>query len=219
MSRLHDKKELLISIGERFADLILLNILFIVTCIPIVTVGAAITALNSVTLKMVIDKEDGHIIRAFLRSFLQNLLQASLAWLIFGVLYAVLILDLYIFHRLPVATPVIVWIFIIVLMILVSMNMNCTLALQARFHNSLRQTLKNSMIISLMNLGKLIKITLISFAPIFFLITVSASLPAILLLGFSGPAYLNSFTWRKVFAKYTPHENTPPCTGYVEEGD
>ena len=75
MSRLHDKKELLISIGERFVDLILLNILFIVTCIPIVTVGAAITALNSVTLKMVIDKEDGHIIRAFLRSFLQNFLQ------------------------------------------------------------------------------------------------------------------------------------------------
>ena len=41
----------------RAADLFVLNILFLLTCIPVITIGAAQSALYAVTLKMVRGEE------------------------------------------------------------------------------------------------------------------------------------------------------------------
>ena len=65
----------------RVADLILLNILCILCCIPIVTAGASITALYYVTLKMARD-EESYIIRSFFCSFKQNFKQSTLIWIL-----------------------------------------------------------------------------------------------------------------------------------------
>ena len=37
---------------SKVADLMILNLIFLISCIPIVTIGASITALSYVTLKM-----------------------------------------------------------------------------------------------------------------------------------------------------------------------
>ena len=60
----------------RVADLLLLNFLCILCCIPVVTAGASITALYYVTLKMARD-EESYIARSFFRSFKQNFKQAT----------------------------------------------------------------------------------------------------------------------------------------------
>lgn len=46
------------------ADLIILNILFVVCSLPIVTIGASVTAMYYVTLKM-IKNEESYISRSF----------------------------------------------------------------------------------------------------------------------------------------------------------
>lgn len=51
---------------SRLGDLVILNILFLVCSIPIVTIGASITAMYSVTKKMAEERE-GYIVRSFLR--------------------------------------------------------------------------------------------------------------------------------------------------------
>ena len=61
----------------RVADLLLLNFLCILCCIPVVTAGASITALYYVTLKMARD-EESYIARSFFRSFKQNFKQATI---------------------------------------------------------------------------------------------------------------------------------------------
>ena len=48
----------------RIADLIILNLLCIVCCIPIVTIGPAITAMFYVTMKMV-RNEEAYIVKGF----------------------------------------------------------------------------------------------------------------------------------------------------------
>jgi len=40
----------------KLADLMILNLLFLITCIPVITIGAAWTSLYYVTLKMVKDE-------------------------------------------------------------------------------------------------------------------------------------------------------------------
>lgn len=67
---------------NKVADLIWLNILTMVCCIPIITVGAALTAQHYVVLKMVRNRE-GYITRSFFKSFKANFKQATCIWLIF----------------------------------------------------------------------------------------------------------------------------------------
>ena len=65
------------------ADFFLLSCLWYLCCLPVVTAGAATTALYYVTLKMARGQE-GQLIPAFFHSFKQNLKQATALWV--GVL-------------------------------------------------------------------------------------------------------------------------------------
>ncbi len=62
------------------ADFFLLSLIWLICSLPIVTMGAASTALYYVTLKMAENKE-GRLLPAFFTSFRQNLKQGSLIWL------------------------------------------------------------------------------------------------------------------------------------------
>ena len=65
---------------SRLFDLIVLNALFIICCLPVVTIGASITAMYSVTLKM-IRNEECYIVRGFFSSFKKNFKTATLLWI------------------------------------------------------------------------------------------------------------------------------------------
>lgn len=77
----------------KVADLIILNILFLVTCLPVFTIGAALTGLYAVTLKMVRDQE-GSITKSYFHAFRQNFRQATLLWLAVLALAVILLLDI-----------------------------------------------------------------------------------------------------------------------------
>ena len=77
----------------RVADLIMLNVVFLICCLPIVTIGASLTALHYVTLKMA-RNEESYIIRSFFKSFKQNFKQATVINLIMLAVAAILYMDL-----------------------------------------------------------------------------------------------------------------------------
>ena len=65
----------------RTADLIILNICFLIGCVPLVTIGTSLTALYSVTLKMV-RNEEGGILAGFWRAWRSNFRQSTAAWIL-----------------------------------------------------------------------------------------------------------------------------------------
>ena len=69
MNRLFSLDGKLFHILSRIADLILLNVLWLLSSLPIITIGASTTALYYVMLKIV-KNEDSYIIRSFFHSFL-----------------------------------------------------------------------------------------------------------------------------------------------------
>ena len=79
----------------KIADSVFLNLLWFVFSLPIVTAGAATTALFDVTLHMVNDEEGG-IFRDFRKSFRSNLRSATKTWLILLAAGAVLSVDGYV---------------------------------------------------------------------------------------------------------------------------
>lgn len=66
---------------DRFGDLFFLNIYFTISCIPVITIGAAFTALYTVTNKMV-RNEDGPIRQEYWTAFRANLKQGIIIWVI-----------------------------------------------------------------------------------------------------------------------------------------
>lgn len=89
MGRFFDLESPLMRVLNRVADLMILNLLMVVCCIPIITTGAAVTAMHYVLLKMV-RGEEGYLIRGFFKSFKANFKQATLIWLIMLVVIAVI---------------------------------------------------------------------------------------------------------------------------------
>ena len=59
------------------ADHVLLNFLFLITCIPLVTIGAASSALYTITLRDA-REEHGYLIGPYFNAFRENLKKALL---------------------------------------------------------------------------------------------------------------------------------------------
>ena len=78
----------------KLGDLVLLNLLWLICCIPVFTAGAATTAVYYVTLKLVRD-DDGSTIKSFFHSFTQNFKQATAIWLMILVAGGLLGFDLW----------------------------------------------------------------------------------------------------------------------------
>ena len=79
----------------KMADLIIVNLLAFFCCLPIITVGASMTALHYVVLKIVRD-EECYIVKSFFKSFKENFRQATVIWLIEVLLIIIFAADFWI---------------------------------------------------------------------------------------------------------------------------
>lgn len=78
----HEPK--IIDMLSRIFELLLLNLLFVLTSLPLVTIGASLTALFAVNLKLV-RNEESYIIKEYFHAFRQNLIPAAISFLLFAV--------------------------------------------------------------------------------------------------------------------------------------
>lgn len=76
----------------RLLDFLVLTGLWVVTSLPIITMGAATAAVYDITLKMTQDQE-GYLVRTYFKTFAKLFVQATKAWLILLAAGAVLLGD------------------------------------------------------------------------------------------------------------------------------
>lgn len=194
---------------SKLCDLIILNILCIICCIPIITAGASITALFSVTLKMV-KGEESYIVRGFFKGFKDNFKQATIIWLIMAVFGIFMYMDYRAAYVLPTNVRNVFQVMIGAIMILYAMLFTYIFPYLARFENSIKNIFKNSLLIAVLNLPWTLLMTVLPIALVFITFLTSYTLVygsmIWILFGFSLVAYMNSGIFRKVFAKYEPAE-------------
>lgn len=142
---------------SRFFDLVKLNFLWLLFCLPVITIGASTTAAYGVALKMA-DDEESYIARSFVREFKRNFKQGTVLGLIFIVATYAIYLD-YEINRISEdgSIPLIV-IGILSAFIYVS-AMLYSFPLLARYENSVIGTIQNSMEISRRYFGRTLLIT------------------------------------------------------------
>ena len=79
--------------GTVLADVMILGLLWLLFSIPLVTVGAATSAVFYVTTKKV-SKREGYLLRDFWSSFKQNFLKGIIVWLILVAIFGILIFNI-----------------------------------------------------------------------------------------------------------------------------
>lgn len=143
----------------------LINIMFLVCCIPVITIGAAWTALFAAGRVLI---EDGPCIRAYWKSFITSLKRATLAWLI-----------LLPFLLLSVMAAVLVWrirmagmplgqmslVVSVVAIVLVLSIVTMTFLFYSRFECTLKQLLKNGVYMTVGYLVRAVIIALVCWLP------------------------------------------------------
>lgn len=208
MSKLFRMDSPLMRFLTKIADLMVLNILFCVTSIPLITIGASWTALYSVTLKMVRD-EEGSVSRSYFRSFRQNFRQATLLWLGVLVVLALLVLDIRVLNGMAGGTaPGLLRVGVEILALLGIMVLQYLFPSLARFEASLADTLKNACIMALAHLPKTALMTAAAVGAVWITLinntTIAVGLMVWPLIGFALMAFGNSGILRKIFDNYVP---------------
>lgn len=153
MSRLFNLDSPIMVFLSKMADLLILNLLTLICCIPIITIGASMTAMSYVTLKMVRD-EECYIAKDFFKSFKQNFKQATIIWIIMLLIILVIAGDYYIIAYSGIEFYSWMKILLYVVTFMIVLALMHVFPVLARFDNTIRNTFKNSMLMGIMTLPK-----------------------------------------------------------------
>lgn len=206
-----------ISALSKIADLIIVNLLFIVCSIPIVTIGASWTALYYVTVKMV-KNEESYVMKDFFRSFKQNFRQATVIWLINLIALAVLASDALIVIRGLITMPQALTVVMIIIAVFIVAVMIYVYPVLSHFDNTVKNTIKNAFLLTISNFPYTLLFLVILAIPVAIAFTDMGIriLPVYILIGISGPAYICSLCWKRIFTKLDP---VPEITGESDHGN
>lgn len=191
-------------------DMVILHLLWLICCIPIVTIGPATAAAHYVTLKLVRD-EGRSVTYMFFKSFKKNFKQGMVLGLIFTAAGLVLGLDFYLCLNLMEGSSsfkLAMLAALAFLAIIYLIEMMYLWAVLACFENTLKQTVLNAFFIAMSHFGD----TSVMLAQDLLLavgaVLCFAFLPqvAILFVIFGFPLFfmVNSFRLVRIFEKYQP---------------
>ena len=189
----------------RIGDIIILNLIFVVTALPVVTVGMALSALYTVAMKLA-RGEDPSVLREYIRAFWRNRKPATICWLIMAAAGALIFLDfrlagafggtLYTVVRLLLAMIFGVWMLTFLYLF----------PYIARFENTVFHSVKNALFLSAAHLPSTVMMLVISIG--LAVITLFTSRTFVIgtiwwfFAGFAAAAYTQSFLFSRIFSKY-----------------
>ena len=189
----------------RIADLVILNVMWIIGCLPVFTIGTSTAALYASLKALRIDTTVSA--KYFWREYRRNFKQGTILWGILVGCAGLLAVDLYILIALDLKMR---FALIVVLLVMAAVYVAAAgyiFPIQGCFDNSVVNILKNSVILAVLHFPKTILITATNMAP-FWLFAVAPdavwmTLPFWFAIGGASVAYLNSILLQSVFARYT----------------
>ena len=189
---------------SRIADLMILNLLFIFTSIPIFTIGAGFTALYTVCFRLGTDDE-GNTAKDYFRAFKENFKQSTLLWILMLIVMATAFFNAALFYTMGGLFHLI-WILAAALLVLAVFICSYAFPLMSQFESTGKQVFKNSLVLSIAYLPRSILMAALNALPVALVLT---QVYVFLHVGFiwftlyfASIAYLNSRLLKKVFAPF-----------------
>lgn len=203
----------------RIWDIVLINILFIVCSIPIVTIGPAFTAMHHVTLRIVKGNNPGTF-RTFFRAFKQNFKQSFVVWIISLICIIILLANIEFLKAMNTSfASFLYYATYIILIFIIVMNLYIHPVIAA-FEGTIKTQISNSVIFTFAKPAYAFIMFILWAFPLA-LTYIDAGLQSLyafcwVFFGFGTLAYINSTFLYKLFKPYLPEDNDDYITPDLE---
>jgi uncharacterized membrane protein YesL len=184
----------------------ILNVLFVISIIPIITIGSARTALYS-TVFAYCDNEDIDLGREYLRRFRREFATSIAASAIFVALGAAIATSIVLWNATRTNATYVAFPVLIIAAAVLLMTFEYYFPLLARYETSFRNTWKNAMMIPWGAFAKTLMLLSIDVAAAALFIFTNPLRIAFILIGFSWLAYAKSLIFLRAFRQVsTPRD-------------
>lgn len=192
--------------AELILNLTILNVNFLLSILPLVTIGPALTALYATIFQLHTVKKIA-VTKQYWQAYFKNFKQSIIPGLFFFLLEGIIGYDVYMFYQQTSSfSQLFKWIGTS-LFVFLSFVFLYLFPLFSRFSNTTKETIKNATLMSIVHLPQTFLVLLSVLWVPFFLFLNSISFLLIctflLLLGCSSIAYIQGFIFLKVFQKYS----------------
>lgn len=152
------------TVVSRFADLLLLNLVFLLTCLPVFTIGAAVTALYTMCFRLMREEYNG-LLRSYFSAFKSNFRQATCIWLLLLLIVCPALFYFYVLFSMDSLLRYFGFLFILI-SLLAAMTASYVFPWISQFENTTGQALKNALILSISHLPRTLAIVAINLVPV-----------------------------------------------------
>ena len=201
MNNLFNPDNRFFTLVGKIVDVIILGVVFLIFCIPVITIGPACTALYYVTVK-VIRRERGYLFREFLKSFKLNFKRAAIVGVFLTVATVIIVVDLlttWATFNTGVGNNILFGVYIAVAVLLFGFFIYVFPVL-SRFELTIKQLIKTVFIISIRHFPSTLAMIIITVAAYVFLYY----MPFFAILMPGALTFVNSFIMERVLKKYMP---------------
>lgn len=190
----------------KITDVVILNLLFIISCLPIITIGTSITASYSVAMRMVKDQET-YITREFIKRFKENFKTSTIVLSIMLIIGGVLGFDFYMSKLvLNESISKVLQLVFTVISIIYIFTLTYVFPIISKFENTIKNTMINSTLMSIQNLPYTVIMVILNLSPILLMSLFSSYWGQIIffyiVIGFGVITYINSIFFEKIFNKF-----------------
>ena len=197
---------------SRVGDMIIANVLFLICCIPIFTIGAALAGLNKVSQAIVLDDDRG-IVKLFFSGFKSNFKQATSVWAAILIIFVSLVCNWLLITTFVTGTfATVLYALLGILIFLVFGILSYLIPLIVRYQNNIREHLYNAIILTITKLPKTIIMVFLNIVlfilPFISLNAFSQTLIFWLMIGFSFLSYIISTLLKPVFKELEGENST-----------
>lgn len=212
MFRLDSK---LMSALSTFTDYIILVIFCVVFSIPIFTIGASVSAMYYVSMKMARGK-DVYIFRDFIKGFKDNFKKSTIAWVILLVLDVIVAYTwIWLYYEPSLALGKTFTIIFLILSVYLVLLQLMIFPFMARFDNTVYNTFKLTMGFTLIKIIPMALVLFLNLLPILLSYKYIVYSIGIMPVGEALALYLNGYIFANMFKKIEPEQVEEP----VEEED
>ena len=199
MGRIFDINSKFMQIAMKGADLIILNVLTLLCCIPILTIGPAFAAMHYTLLKLYRDEEGG-IFKTFFHGFAANFRQGVALTFVYLLFFGILFLD-YQFGSRTEGIMRFVLYALPFLALIGGLSLCWVFPLLSRYQNTVFGTIKTTLAATLAHPFKSLMMTALMIAPFLLLLATNLGVPVIATFGLSLCGFLRVMLYDPIFKK------------------
>ena len=189
----------------RVGDLIIVNALYLVCCVPIVTIGAARAALFTCG-RLWAEKDDAGM-TTFLKAFFKNLKTATPVWLVMLAVGLFLAWDAFLLINNALPVEWLLWVVLVIVGFFYVVVSSQLFQMVSHYNCTVKQYLKNALLVGVahplclvVNIG----LAILPYFAFFYNLTAFLQLTLVWILGiFSFQGYLSGLMSKKFYARIT----------------